>query len=159
MNGVFRKIGDNCLVPVDIVAKKLISSLKMDEGYILIHKKVRNIRFHRKFFSLLKLAYDAWEPVLCVDRETGEIIGKPIKDFGSFREEILVLAGYCDQVFSVTGDTFKLKAKSISFDKCTEEEFQIIYGNVKDVIWENVLTSYANPEVIEKVANELLRYD
>ena len=152
MKGVFRKIGVDCLVPVDDEARRIIQALKLDEGIELDFRTVRNLKFHRKFFAVLKLGFEAWEPP---DKED------TVKDFDFFREEVLCLAKHCKQVYSLDGKTFKLKARSISFAKCSQERFEVVYRNVLDVIWSHIMKdlNYRDPEHVEQIALQLLRFD
>ena len=114
-------------------------------------KKVRNPKFHRKFFALLNLGYEYWEP--------GEIDTKwgiPQKSFDTFRENITVLAGHGEPVFNIDG-TFKMKAKSISFAKMDENEFKKIYGKVLTVLMDRILVDMSRQEV-EDLAEKFLSF-
>jgi hypothetical protein len=163
MKAVFMRSHGGILVPVDPYAEQLVSRCKVGEGISVEAKKFRNIRFHRKFFSLLNLAFEMWEPMLeYIDNDTGEIMAKDVfKNFESFREEILILAGHCDQVFSVDGKTFKLRARSVSFARCDDYEFERIYRDVLAVIWNKVLRykQFASPDDADAIVNKLLGYE
>ena len=160
--GIFRKIG-NCLVPLDNDAKKVVSSIDANEdGAYLTATKCRNIKLHKKFFAALNLAFSVWEPPeYTIDKDTNDIHITPATDFDSFRVDIICLAGHCEQVYSLDGKTFKLRAKSISFAKCEEADFQELYKKMLDVIWKYVLKDleYKNPQEVERIALELLRFD
>ncbi len=114
-------------------------------------KKVRNPRFHRKFFALLNLGYEYWEP--------GEIDtkwGVPQKNFDTFRENITVLAGYGEPVFNIDG-TFKMQAQSISFAKMDENEFKKVYDKVLTVLMDRILVDMPRQEV-ENLAEKFLSF-
>ncbi len=65
----------------------------------------RNPKFHRKMFALLSVGFDSWEP----DRKRFNYNGRPIeKNFERFREQVLILAGHYDQVFSLRDDKMEL---------------------------------------------------
>ena len=155
MRAVFAKGQGNVLIPADPAAEQFIASLKLGSGAAVEVKKARNIRFHRKFFSLLQLAFDIWEP-------TGEKMwkGVPIrKDFERFREDITILAGHYDVSYALDGSV-KLTAKSISFANCDEHEFESVYDSVLDVVWEKILreANFRSKAEVESVVNQLMAY-
>ena len=152
---VFQRGPQGTLVPADDAAKALVESLKAGEGLTVEAKRHRNVKFHRKFFSLLRLAFDAWEPA-----EVRTWRGEPLrKDFDQFRHDILILAGHFDAHYGVDG-TAKLVARSVSFANCSESAFRDIYGAVLDVVWDRVLRygGYDSKDEVENVLNELLAY-
>lgn len=155
MRCVFAKGQGNVLIPADPAAEQFLASLKLGNGMAVEAKKARNVKFHRKFFSLLQLAFDIWEP-------TGEKVWKGIpirKDFERFREDILILSGHYDVSYGLTGET-KLSAKSISFASCDEHEFERIYTAVLDVVWEKILreANFRSKAEVENVVNQLMGY-
>lgn len=155
MRCVFAKGKGNVLIPADPAAEEFISSLKLGNGASLEAKKARNVKFHRKFFSLMQLAFDIWEP-------NGEKVWKGIpirKDFERFREDILILSGHYDVSYGLTGDA-KLTAKSISFANCDEHEFERVYQGVLDVVWEKILreANFRSKAEVENVVNQLMGY-
>ena len=112
----------------------------------------RNGRFHRKFFALLSVGFDAWE----TSRKHKTYKGRPVeKNFETFREDVTVLAGFYDQHYDLRG-RMVLRAKSIRFAKMDEAEFERLYAAVADVLLQHVLTRYAGREeldaVVEKIA-------
>ena len=114
----------------------------------------RNPKFHRKFFGLLNFAFDAWEP----DRVRKSYKGRPVaKNFDQFREDVLILSGYSEQTFDLKGN-MKLKAKSISFAKMDDAEFEQVYSAVVDVILADVLKTYANREELEEVVQRVMGF-
>lgn len=155
MKAVFAKGQGNVLIPADPAAERFIASLKLGGGASVEVKKARNIKFHRKFFSLLQLAFDVWEP-------TGQKVwkGVPIrKDFERFREDITILAGHYDVAYGLNGDV-RLTAKSISFANCEEHEFEAVYQAVLDVVWDKILreANFRSKAEVERVVNQLMGY-
>lgn len=152
---LFSKVNARTLIAADPLCEEFVAKLKMGEGVGFDVKMVRNIRFHRKFFSLLDLAFTMWEP-------TGEKThrGEPIsKDRERFREDITILAGHYEATYSVDGSV-KLQAKSISFAKCDEVAFDRLYRSVLNVVWEKILreANYRSPEEVDNVVSQLLSY-
>lgn len=128
--------------------------LKMELGELARVEAVitRNGKFHRKFFVLLEIGFDAWTP----PRKRRSYKGHPVqKNFETFREEITIAAGFYEQTFDMRG-RLKLKAKSISFAKMEEPEFEQVYSAVADVLLGGVLVRYAGRAELDVVVNQIL---
>jgi len=80
-------------------------------------KKSRNIKFHRKFFEMLNVAFENQDKV-----ETKK----------AFRSTVLIMAGYFKMV-EYDGHKYPL-ADSIAFSKCDDIEFREIYSKCVDAI-------------------------
>ncbi len=73
------KVGADLYSSFDEPTKEKSSKVKMGG---IIHgpfAQMRNVRFHRKFFALLNLAFDYWEP-----GEISSAYGVPEKNFNRF---------------------------------------------------------------------------
>lgn len=109
-------------------------------------KELRNSAFHKKYFSMLKFAFDHWNPK--------DVYGINIqKNFDVFREQVTIRAGYYVQVFDLDGN-FQLHAKSIAFGRMTQDEFEKLYSATIDVILSDVFTGCDDDVVMQ-----LLQYD
>lgn len=98
---------------------EIYSKISIGEEIEIDYKKKRNLKFHKKYFALMKLAFENQQ-----DYRTME----------DLRRDITITAGYYDEVRNkLTGEIYKL-AKSISFAQCDEIEFSEIYEKTKDVI-------------------------
>lgn len=129
--------------------KRLVS---MEPGEIALVDVVvpRNPRFHRKFFALLKIGFDAWDPGLTHD-------GQPVaKDFEQFREDVTIMAGHYVQTWTLEGE-MRLRAKSISFAAMDDEEFERVYSSVADVLLTRVLKGYKDRAELDRVVEHILR--
>lgn len=110
----------------------------------------RNPRFHRKFFALLKIGFDCWEPGLAHD-------GEPVaKDFEQFREDVTIMAGHYVQTWTLEGE-MRLRAKSISFAAMDDDEFERVYSSVADVLLTRVLKGYKDRAELDRVVEHILR--
>lgn len=157
MQAVFARTSNNLLAPADDGAEKFIRSLKFNEGGMFEVKKLRNLRFHRKAFALLKLAYEMWTP----KSSTTVVMGmKLVKDFDSFRKDILILAGHADPVYSIDGKV-RFEPRSMSFAKCDEYEFSDLYRNILDVVWRHVLeeSGFKTQGEVDRVVEALMRFE
>lgn len=129
---------------------------KLEEGELcsIEAKLPRNSRFHRKFFAMLNLGFDAWEP----KRQHKSYKGEPVtKNFERFRSDVLILAGYYEQTFNLDGE-LKLEAKSISFSNVDQPKFEEIYSAVANVILEKILTNYKNRQELDDVVNKIIGF-
>ena len=100
------------LVPVynsDAEALKA-SKLKEGEEYEVEIKRKRNYLFHKKYFALLNLCYD---------------IQEYFNDISDLREYLTCKAGYYEKIPTPDGEM--IKAKSISFAKMDDIEFEDLY--------------------------------
>lgn len=114
----------------------------------------RNAKFHRKFFALLQLGFDAWDG--CRVRRTYK--GRPVtKNFERFRKDVVILAGFYEQTFDLRG-RMVLEAKSISFANMDDAEFEKVYSAVADVLLEKVLTHYTSRAELDAVVNQMLGF-
>lgn len=114
----------------------------------------RNAKFHRKFFALLTVGFEAWEPA----RKRKTYKGRPIaKNFERFRKDIIILAGFYEQTFDLRG-RMKLEAKSISFANMEDEEFEQVYSAVADVLLAKVLTTYKGRAELDAVVEQIMGF-
>lgn len=93
--------------------------IPVGETFEIEYKKPRNVKFHRKFFALIKLAFENQEQY---------------KLFDSLRNDLTIEAGYSyEETNFITGQIIT-KTKSISFASMDEIEFSNLYESVKNVI-------------------------
>lgn len=117
-------------------------------------KLPRNSRFHRKFFALLNLGFDHWEP----GRKHKQYKGMAVaKNFERFRKEVTILAGFYEQTFDLDGN-MKLEAKSISFASMEEPEFNEVYSAVMNVLLDKVFSRYAGRAEVDAVIDQIMRF-
>lgn len=155
MKCVFERGRGEVLIPVDDNALAFVRAIKTGSGVTVDVKRARNIKFHRLFFSLMNLAFDMWEPPK--DREyRGMAIQK---NFDRFREDVLILAGHYDASYSIDGGV-QLRAKSIAFANCDEDEFKAVYSSVLNVVWERIFkqANFRSKDEVENIVNNLLAY-
>lgn len=129
---------------------------KLEEGELcsIEAKLPRNSRFHRKFFAMLNLGFDAWEP----ERKHKTYKGREVqKNFEIFRSDVLIAAGFYEQTFGLDG-RLRLDAKSISFSRMEEPEFSEVYNRCLDVLLQDVLSTYAGREEVNQVIEKMLRF-
>ena len=138
-----KKIG--CVIPADRQTEEYIAGLKLGS---LIHgnfAKMRDPVKHKKFFALLNLAFDWWEPGEVSNRH-----GTPQKNFERFRKDVTILAGYYEVDIRLDGST-RIEAKSISFSNMDDAEFERLYSAVIDVILKRITSRFSYEEIDDAV--------
>jgi hypothetical protein len=137
-------------------ADSLAKAAKHKPG-VLIEADVvqpRNYRFHKKYFALLKLGFEYWEPPAQTYR------GRAVtKDFTRFRHDVAILSGYYEPVWNLKGE-LRLEPKSIAFANMSEEDFEGLYSASIQVLLDKVLEAKGFTEAQVRVAvDEILRFD
>lgn len=126
-----------------------------DDDYELLHKikvgsivkakivQPRNVKFHRKFFSMINAAWDCLTEQQRINLRSKE----------NFREQLLICSGFSEPLFDINGQKFLERAKSISFSKMDEPAFNEVYSKVLDTI----LTLLVADGVSEDEFNNILK--
>lgn len=121
------------LYPADLGSIDYLEKMTPGELVNVKVTRMRDGRRHRKFFAMLRVAFDMWSPEP-VEHPAGSgnyIV--PEKSPEVFRNWATVKAGYYDVVGLPDGGV-KAVPKSIAFDKMEEDEFQQLYSNVLDIL-------------------------
>lgn len=145
------KTAGGALAPSDQQAADYIAKLKLGEVVRVKAARMRNPGHHRKYFALLNLAFDAWEPAENTYR--GELVRK---NFDQFRNDVTVLAGYYETTVTLKCET-RLTAKSISFGSMAQGEFDKLYSATVDVVLSRILTRYTR-EDLDNVIDQILGF-
>lgn len=107
------------LIPAFDEDREKFKKLPKDGYFEIKYTAKRNIRFHRKFFGLIKLAYENQS-----DYRLSE----------DLRRDLLIASGNYDEIVNkMTGEIYKVP-KSLQFSKMDETEFSQVYESVKEVI-------------------------
>lgn len=139
-----RKYPDGVLRIEKVDEIEQLNRIKTGDYVTIEVKRPRNHRFHRKLFSLFRLAYDYWHPVIREDKWS------PQKNFERFWKDLVILAGYSD-VWYRLDNSIRVEAKSISFGLMDEDEFADLYNRVLDVIFERIAIADTKEEIDEMV--------
>lgn len=129
---------------------------KLEAGELITFdvKLPRNGKFHKKFFAMLNLAYEMWEP----NRKWKSYKGVAVqKNFERFRSDVLIQAGYYSQTFDLDGN-MKLEAVSISFASMDDIKFEAVYSDCLNVLLEKVLITYKDRAEVDAVVEKMLRF-
>ena len=113
----FAQISNGKLIPEYNSDYENMAKLRPGVSYSVEIKQPRNVQFHRKFFSLLSLAFD--------NQET-------FNNIEEMRSWLIMKAGYYKRVATPTGEMFQ--PESISFSSMDDIKFNEVYSRVLDVI-------------------------
>lgn len=148
MDAFFIKTAARTLMPATDHDAQLLQHIKIGQPTRLTFKRVRNYEFHKKFFALLNLAFDYWEPP---ENNVGE------KNFEQFRADIIIKCGFYHQWIRLDGST-RVMPKSISFGSMSEDEFERLYAKAIDVIIKHVLENYTE-EMLRSVVDQIEAFE
>lgn len=141
----------NTFAPDDAATAEAMEKIKPNAVVKAEVTQPRNLGFHRQFFALLDVAFEAWE---CPAAEyKGQLIQKNRE---RFRKDLTILAGFGYPVVNLKGEV-RYEAQSISFAKMDGAEFEALYSRVVDVILTKVLTHYTR-EDLDHVVNQILGF-
>lgn len=118
--------------------------LKIGEVYEATINRPRNLSFHRKYFSLINLA---WE------YQNERAIEHFHHNIKLFRKTVEVAAGWCEPIYSIDRKEWVEVPKSISFDKMDADEFEQLYERVKDVLFKYFLRHISVEEFEKNLIN------
>lgn len=116
--------------------------LKIGETYRASIKLARNIDFHRKYFSLIKTA---WE---YQNENTQKFFYGSME---AFRKTVEVAAGHSEKVYSIAHKEWIDVPKSIAFSKMDEIAFRELYERVKDVLFQVFLKNISEDEFMSNL--------
>lgn len=117
--------------------------LKLGQTYIAEIRVPRNIKFHKKYFSLINLA---WEYL-------PEKTSKGFRTKENFRKYVEVAAGWCDPFFSPGLKQWVEIPKSISFASMDDTQFTELYDRVKGVIF-TLIGKYVTEEEFDRYLSQ-----
>lgn len=159
----------------------LQSKTRLGDVLVAEFRRVRNPAFHRRFFALLNLGFEYWEPTCgAISSNERKLITGYAKFLASYggNEGALIDAAeqYLEQVayrrvtngislcksfdaIQLPDGTLKKHPRSISFANMHELEFQQLYKAALDVLWRWVLSrSFRSRDEAENVAAQLLGF-
>ena len=115
----FIKAAGGMLVPASDIEADKMNRFKAGDNYEVEIKLTRNGKFHGKVFAFFNFCFQYWKGENEYQDES--------KQFDVFREHLTVLAGYYDSFHGIDGRV-RVEAKSISYAKMTQDEFEGLYS-------------------------------
>ena len=137
------------LQPYDTESEEWLNSEPPGQYFNASITTPRNYKFHKKFFALLNLAFNHWNPEPVMTRH-----GQAQKCRDQFREDLIILSGHYVITRRLDG-TERIRAKSIKFSNMDEEEFTVLYDSIVTVIIQKILIGWTVEEIQESVGNFL----
>lgn len=123
------------LAPADDEAAELLRKIRLGTTVRVKVTKMRNGLFFRKWFSLVRLAFDQWSETMPAQ----EYRGRPVlPNFEKFRKDVTIMAGHWHPVWSARGE-LRVEADSIAWANMEEETFEKLYSATIDAILRNIL--------------------
>lgn len=146
-----QKISNGFMPVADMNEPGVLDGIRAGDILLMEWKKPRDIIRHRKYFALLNLAYENWQPPeVSYNNVPAE------KSFERFRNDITCGVGYYDVVVSIKGEV-RVEPKSIAFSSMGEEEFYTFYNKVVNFILQQVMTNYKR-EDIDNLIEQIIRF-
>ena len=144
------------LAPINEEEAEQLKKLKI--GHIVEAKIVRkrNSDYHRRFFALIGVGFDAWQEVAPLVEYKGVRV---LPSHARFREDVQVMAGHYDPVFDLNGG-LHLRPRSISFAAMDQDEFETLFSRVLDVLLSKVLAAQGyTEETLRETVQRILDFD
>ena len=139
------------MIPATPSDEEKTASIKNGQFLEVDIKQKRNLKFHKKFFAMLNIGFEAFEP------EQQDYKGQvAVKNFDRFRKDVVIMAGFYDATYDIQGN-LKLEAHSISFGKMSEDEFNKVYNACCNVLLLKVLHNYTRDD-LDSVVEQLTRF-
>jgi hypothetical protein len=124
----------NALVPCGEESAEWLRKKKLGATIEVSVKEMRNGAFHRKWFSLVHLAYDHWKD----DAETIEFQGERVQpNFDRFRKDVTISAGFFYPVVNLKGEV-RIEPESLKWSQMDEDRFNKLYDATISVLLQRV---------------------
>ena len=140
------------LLPAEPTSEALYNKIKIGSAISVEAHTIRNYRFMKKYFALLRVGFSNWEPPYIESQKT-----RPMKNFEYFRGRIAILCGYYEEVIDFNGKTTFIP-DSISFAKMKAPEFQNLYSNTIDIFLKNIYPQDITAEELDETVNRYLGF-
>ena len=122
--------------------KEKLAKIKVGEEIRVEFTRPRNIQFHRKYFSLLNLAFD----------NMPERYGEQYKNVDQLRKAIMLELGRYKLITNLQGHSWP-EIESISFANMKQDEFEKVYSETIDVIIRHLLPGNKREEIEREIVN------
>lgn len=125
----------NGFIPADETTMEAFKRYKLGAVLHGEFRQERNYKYHKKWFALATIAFDAW----CELGRKMEYKGQEVlEDFDRFRRDLVILAGFYKAVYNIKGEV-RLEAESLSFGSMSQERFDQLFDKTITAILHKVL--------------------
>lgn len=154
------KTAQGAFVPATEEDAELAKRFKVGSVTRMELRLMRNGGHHRKFFALVKIAFDMWSETLPEQTWRGMPV---VPSIDHFRRDLTISAGWHDVVWSTKKDAngqqeFRVIPKSISFGGMDQAEFEKLYSAVIDVILRMLPGRGLSDEGLREMAERVLEF-
>lgn len=154
MEVIMTKATNGALIPFGDEEAEKLSRFKPGDTVRCTFTLARNGLFHRKAFSLLQLCYERF----CKNVEPKFYKGTAATPcFDTWREQFVILAGHYDVTFDIRGK-LRLKAKSLSFANCSQEQFEKIYSDLINCALKHTYDASMSERKLRELVDQIMRY-
>jgi len=126
MTEIFLRKMQGVLMPDSESDVEKLASIANGETVRADIKRPRNIKFHRKYFALLDVLYDLFQPGILT--HNGQAVAKNRE---RFRHDIAIATGHYELVVNIKGEV-RAEARSISFSAMDDAAFATLYSLTLD---------------------------
>lgn len=157
MELLFQK-GATGLIPACEESTEWLRKKKLGATVLVDPREMRNGRFFRKWWALVKLGYDYWSECAATIQFKGQAV---LPEFDRFRKDITILAGFYHPVVNLKGEV-RIEAASLKWAKMSEEEFTKLYDATIQVMLQRVFNgtvckSWTESE-LRSVADQIMQF-
>jgi hypothetical protein len=146
------------MAPADENTQDWLRKKKLGTTIQVEATEMRNGSFHRKWFALVKLAYDYWSDNAATLEYKGERV-RP--DFDRFRKDVIISAGFYYPVANLKGEV-RIEPESLKWSQMDEARFAKLYDATIQVLLQRVFNGKVCPTWSEaelrSVAEQILEF-
>lgn len=151
-----KTVGGGVTCADDITREFIAQRVKTGQIVHGTFTRMRNYKFHQRFFCLMQLGFDVWSDTAKAVEYRGEFIRPNLE---RFRKDITILAGYYETDVRLDG-TIRVEAKSISFGNMDQDEFEKLYSECINVILDRIMGhTNLTPEQLRARVEQVLEFD
>lgn len=155
MRVLMQKTPGGTLAPLGQDATEMVAKLRIGQPVWCDVVRTGNNKLFRKWFVLLDIGYEAFEPMPVKTSGGMEIV--PEKNRERFRKEVTIMAGFHELVATLDGRV-RVEAKSVSPDRMPPEEFERLYSATINVLLKLVIKGKTADE-LDAWVNQIMRFD
>src|SRR5947207_12611320 len=146
------------LVPATEEADEWLKKKRLGATVLVEPREPRNGAYFRKWWALVKLAYDYWSEDVATLEYKGQRV---LPDFDRFRKDLTILAGHYHPVVNLKGEV-RIEADSLKWASMDEATFGKLYDQTIAVLLRRVFNGAVCPRWTEQqlrdVAAQILEF-
>jgi hypothetical protein len=157
MKAYLKKYANGMLMLEKLDGDDAAPRLKVGEVVSVEWHYARNYERLKAIMKLFRIAYDHYCEY-AIDEGVEYKGQKVLPSFDTFRGELVILAGHYVPTFDIHG-RLKLDAQSLSYEKCSQRQFEKIFGDVIGAAIKHVYKNTRSPESLrQQVVDEIAKF-